>query len=194
MPPISARYRSNALSRGGKRPLASPCISVSLTSAIWALVIAEQFRRGPVVRQRHRPLPRRRGQSWCRTRQHAKSRLNRDGGLLLLSLEGLRTPCVTDKPRFNNQHVQDRPDGRRVVFQLWDWAKDAPQLPQPSVPDQRDRRPSMRSSTSRRSCRALLTRRNQWAAVRDASATRRFAGMSPEASGYYQPIVTARNV
>ena len=51
-----------------------------------------------------------------------KTRLN-PGGLLLISLRDYDA-LVVDKPRFNNEHVQDRPDGRRVVFQLWDWASD----------------------------------------------------------------------
>ena len=51
-----------------------------------------------------------------------KTRLN-PGGLLLLSLRDYDA-LVADKQRFNNEHVDDRPDGRRVVFQLWDWAGD----------------------------------------------------------------------
>lgn len=28
-----------------------------------------------------------------------------------------------DKPRFTSEHVEDRADGRRVVFQLRDWVE-----------------------------------------------------------------------
>jgi len=49
-----------------------------------------------------------------------KARL-KPGGLLIFSLRDYAA-LLENKPRFNNEHVQDRPDGRRVVFQLWDWA------------------------------------------------------------------------
>ena len=51
-----------------------------------------------------------------------KTRL-KPGGLLLLSLRDYDA-LVVDKPRFTSQHVQDKPDGRRIVFQLRDWASD----------------------------------------------------------------------
>ncbi len=116
-----------------------------------------------------------------------KSRL-KPGGLLLLSMRDYDA-LIEDKPRFNNQHVHDKPDGRRVVFQLWDWADDG-------------RRYKMNQFLIREidgsydfkhfhtELRAL--RRDEiLAAVREAG----FEEVSwhfPEQSGYYQPIVTAR--
>ena len=42
-----------------------------------------------------------------------KGRLD-SGGVLLISLRDYAA-LVVDRPRFNNEHVHDRPDGRRVV-------------------------------------------------------------------------------
>ena len=116
-----------------------------------------------------------------------KSRLN-PGGLLLLSMRDYDA-LIADQPRFNNEHVQDKPDGRRVVFQLWDWEVDG-------------RRYKMNQFLIREidgyydfkhfhtELRALR-QTEVLAAVREAG----FEGVSwhvPEDSGYYQPIVTAR--
>ncbi len=117
-----------------------------------------------------------------------KTRL-KAGGLLLLSMRDYDA-LIADQPRFNNEHVHDKPDGRRVVFQLWDWAGDG-------------RRYKMNQFLIREidgsydfkhfhtELRAL--RRDEvMAAVREAG----FEEVSwhvPEESGYYQPIVTARN-
>ena len=51
-----------------------------------------------------------------------KERL-KPGGLLLLSIRDYDA-LIADKPTFNSQHVEDKPDGRRIVFQVWDWAND----------------------------------------------------------------------
>jgi SAM-dependent methyltransferase len=117
-----------------------------------------------------------------------KTRL-KAGGLLLLSMRDYDA-LIADQPRFNNEHVHDKPDGRRVVFQLWDWAGDG-------------RRYKMNQFLIREidgsydfkhfhtDLRAL--RRDEViAAVREAG----FEEVSwhvPEESGYYQPIVTARS-
>jgi SAM-dependent methyltransferase len=117
-----------------------------------------------------------------------KTRL-KAGGLVLLSMRDYDA-LIADQPRFNNEHVHDKPDGRRVVFQLWDWAGDG-------------RRYKMNQFLIREidgsydfkhfhtDLRAL--RRDEViAAVREAG----FEEVSwhvPEESGYYQPIVTARS-
>jgi len=117
-----------------------------------------------------------------------KSRL-RPGGLLLLSVRDYDT-LIVDKPRFNNEHVDDRPDGRRVVFQLWDWAGDGRQY--------RNNQFLIRETDGNYEVRHFQTelralrREELMDAVRDAG----FVEVSwhvPDDSGYYQPIVTARN-
>lgn len=117
-----------------------------------------------------------------------KSRLN-PGGLLLLSVRDYDA-LVVDQPRFNNQHVQDRPDGRRIVFQLWDWDDDGRRyrIHQFLIRELDGRYEINHFETK---LRALL-RDEVMAAVR-AAGYQEIRWHVPEESGYYQPIVTARN-
>lgn len=117
-----------------------------------------------------------------------KTRLKRNA-LLLLSVRDYDT-LVVDKLRFNNEHVHDRPDGRRIVFQLWDWAD--------SGRSYRNHQFLLKESDGsyevkhfETELRALL-RDELLAAVRDAGYED-VRWHVPEESGYYQPIVTARN-
>ncbi len=117
-----------------------------------------------------------------------KTRLN-PGGLLLMSLRDYDA-LVVDRPRFNNEHVQERPDGRRVVFQLWDWADDGSHyhVNQFLLKESDGRYEVKHFETV---LRALL-HDEVMAAVRVAGYEE-VRWHVPEASGYYQPIVTARN-
>ena len=117
-----------------------------------------------------------------------RSRLEPDG-LLLLSARDYDA-LVADRPRFNNQHVQDRADGRRVVFQLWDWDDDGRRykVHQFLLRDN-DGKFSVNHFETR--LRALL-RDELTAAVRNAGFSR-IRWHPPEETGYYQPIITARN-
>ncbi len=117
-----------------------------------------------------------------------KARLN-PGGLLIFSLRDYAA-LVVDKPRFNNQHVQDRPDGRRIVFQLWDWADDGHQYhnTQFLIKKTDDGYELKHFETELRA----LQRDEVMTAVRNAG----YGDVRwhiPEDSGYYQPIVTAHN-
>ncbi len=117
-----------------------------------------------------------------------KSRLN-PGGLLLISLRDYAA-LVVDKHRFNNEHVHDRPDGRRVVFQLWDWADNGRQYrnTQFLIKKTDDDYEVKHFETELRA----LQRDEVMAAVQSAG----YGDVRwhiPELSGYYQPIVTARN-
>ncbi len=117
-----------------------------------------------------------------------KARL-KPGGLLLLSTRDYDA-LIADKPRLTSEHVQDRSDGRRIVFQVWDWANDGRRyrVHQFLIKEIDGRYELNHFETE---LRALL-RDEVTAAVRDAGyAEVRWHG--PEASGYYQPIVTARN-
>ena len=117
-----------------------------------------------------------------------KTRL-KPGGLLLLSIRDYDA-LVVDKPRFNSEHVQDRPDGRRIVFQVWDWASDGCSY--------RNRQFLIKETDGHYEIKHFETELR--ALLRDEVMTAvRGAGYEdarwhvPEASGYYQPIVTARN-
>jgi len=117
-----------------------------------------------------------------------KTRL-KPGGLLLLSIRDYDA-LVVDKPRFNNEHVHDRPDGRRVVFQLWDWASDGRQYrnTQFLIKENDGGYELKHFETELRA----LQRDEVMTAVQNAGYEEATWHV-PEASGYYQPIVTARN-
>ena len=117
-----------------------------------------------------------------------KLRLN-PGGLLLLSVRDYDA-LVADKPRFNNEHVHDKSDGRRIVFQLWDWADDGRRYRiHQFLIREVDGRYQLNHFETR--LRALL-RGEVMAAVRSAGYEE-VRWHVPEESGYYQPILTARN-
>ena len=117
-----------------------------------------------------------------------KARLN-PGGLLLISFRDYDA-LVVDKLRFNNEHVDDRPDGRRIVFQLWDWASDGGSYRNSQfLIKETDGNYEVKHFETE--LRALL-RDELMAAIKNAG----FADIrwhAPEDSGYYQPIVTARS-
>lgn len=117
-----------------------------------------------------------------------KSRL-KPGGFLILSLRDY-SALVTDKPRFNNEHVQDRPDGRRVVFQLWDWASEGDRYRNHQFLI-RETDGSYEVKHFETELRALL-REEVLSAVHDVGYED-VCWHVPEESGYYQPIVSARN-
>lgn len=117
-----------------------------------------------------------------------KNRLN-PGGILLISLRDYGA-LVSDKPRFNNEHVQDRPDGRRVVFQLWDWASTGSSYhnTQFLIRSTDDGYEVKHFETE---LRALLKDDLMTSVNRAGYQDPRWH--TPEQSGYYQPIVTAHN-
>ena len=117
-----------------------------------------------------------------------KSRL-KPGGLLLISLRDYDA-LVVDQPRFNNQHVDDRPDGRRVVFQLWDWSDDGRQYRNTQfLIKQTDSGYEVKPFETE--LRALL--RDEIMAAAEAAGYADVCWHDPGESSYYQPIMTARN-
>lgn len=117
-----------------------------------------------------------------------KSRL-KPGGLILVSLRDYDA-LLADKRRFNNEHVDDRPDGRRVVFQLWDWADDERSY--------RNHQFLIKESDGHYELKHFETvlralRHHEILAAVEAVGYAEVRWHAPEASGYYQPIVTAKN-
>ena len=117
-----------------------------------------------------------------------RTRLN-PGGLLLLSLRDYDT-LLADKRRFNNEHVHDTPDGRRIAFQVWDWAGDERSYRnhQFLIGETDGAYELKHFETELR----ILRRHEMLAAVAEAGYAQ-VRWHPPDASGYYQPIVTARN-
>ena len=117
-----------------------------------------------------------------------KTRLEPDG-LLLLSLRDYDA-LVADKLCFNNEHIHDRPDGRRIVFQVWDWADDGRtyRVHQFLIKETDGQYDVKHFETELR----VLLRDDVMTAVRNAGFDD-VTWHDPESSGYYQSIVTARS-
>ncbi len=117
-----------------------------------------------------------------------KTRL-KPGGLLLLSIRDYDA-LVVDKPRFTSEHVQDRSGGRRIVFQVWDWASDGRsyRVHQFLIKETDGHYELKHFETE---LRALL--RDDVTAAVEGAGYEEIRWHGPEASGYYQPIVTACN-
>lgn len=116
-----------------------------------------------------------------------KSRL-RPEGLLVLSIRDYDA-LVEDRPQFNNEHVQDRKDGRRVVFQVWDWEDDAGSylMHQFLI---RETDAGFETNHFQTKLRAL--RRHELIAALEDAECNDIRWHPPNETGYYQPIVTAR--
>lgn len=111
------------------------------------------------------------------------------GGVLLLSVRDYG-PLVEERPRFNNQHVQDRPDGRRVVFQLWDWADDGRCYVMHQFLIRQD---GNGTETRHFQTRLRALQPDEVIAALENTGYRDIRWHPPEETGYYQPIVTALN-
>ncbi len=114
----------------------------------------------------------------------------RPGGLFLTSIRDYDR-LVQERPRTEGPRVVDDPDGRRVAFQVWDWAANgsAYRLHQFLLCETDV---GWRTDYFATDYRALL-REELDAALQRAGLERR-RWYEPEASGYYQPIVTASTV
>ncbi len=124
----------------------------------------------------------------CTAFSSMKTRLT-PGGLVLISLRDY-APLVEEKPRFTSTHVEDRPDGRRLAFQVWDWEDgDKTYRNHQFLIKETDGEYNVRHFETR--LRAL--RRDEMLAAMDHAGYKDIRWHTPEESGYYQPIVTAYN-
>ena len=110
------------------------------------------------------------------------------GGLLILSIRDYDA-LVRDKPHTMPQNVLDTPDGRRISFQVWDWAEDGRSytLSHFILKQSSDARWTTHVSTTQ--LRAL--QRSELTAILERTGYVDVQWHMPEESGYYQPIVSA---
>ncbi len=112
------------------------------------------------------------------------------GGLFLASIRDY-DQAILERPRATMPQVFDGPDGRRIVFQVWDWSADG-------------RTYSLHLFTLRQAAGGWQTtgRSTVYRALlrRELEETLSRAGFSeitwllPRETGYHQPIVTARRL
>lgn len=119
--------------------------------------------------------------------REAASKL-RENGLLLISIRDY-DQIAQEMPRTTLPNVTDLPSGRRIVYQVWDWAVGARSYELSMFITQQEG--DQWRTTCLRSRLRALRRADLSAALREAGL-RDITWHMPEASGYYQPIVTAR--
>lgn len=112
----------------------------------------------------------------------------RPDGLLLTSIRDYDR-LIAHQPRSEQPRVFDDPDGRRITFQIWDWAADGRSyvlhlfiLQQLGT--------EWHTTCASTEYRAL--QRAELDAALLAAGLERLRWHEPDDSGYYQPIVTAR--
>jgi 2-polyprenyl-3-methyl-5-hydroxy-6-metoxy-1,4-benzoquinol methylase len=111
----------------------------------------------------------------------------RPGGLLVASTRDYDR-LVQERPRSTQPSVIDAPEGRRIVFQVWNWAEDGRTYTLSQfILRQRDGR---WETAQRQTVYRALQRRELDAALTAAGFTR-IRWHAPEETGFYQPLVTA---
>jgi glycine/sarcosine N-methyltransferase len=112
----------------------------------------------------------------------------RGDGLLLISIRDY-DHLIQDKPPTTIPQVFDGPDGRRIVFQVWDWAEDS-SIYTVSMFILRETGDDWRTTRYATTYRALL--RAELTAILEAAGLTDVRWHMPQDTGYYQPVVTAR--
>ncbi|WP_342377136.1 methyltransferase domain-containing protein [Myxococcus stipitatus] len=112
------------------------------------------------------------------------------GGLLALSIRDY-DQLMTQQPRFTSERVLDAPEGRRILFQVWDWAPDG----RTYKVHQFILRPEgsgWQATEHTGVYRALQRVEVERALTRAGLVDTRWYG--PEETGFYQPILTGRRL
>jgi SAM-dependent methyltransferase len=116
---------------------------------------------------------------------YAKLNVN---GLFLASIRDYDR-LVRDRPRAEGPRVFDDPEGKRITFQVWDWAGDGPTYTAHQF-ILREASGAWQTKHYATPYRALL--RHELSDVMREVGFSEIKWHMPDESGYYQPIVTAR--
>ncbi len=112
----------------------------------------------------------------------------RPGGLLLASIRDYDR-LAAERPQSTTPAIHDGPGGKRVTFQLWEWDLDTPSYTlRLFILEEADG--EWRTTHAATRYRALL--RGELDSILHGAGFTDIRWHSPEESGYYQPIVTAR--
>jgi glycine/sarcosine N-methyltransferase len=112
----------------------------------------------------------------------------RPGGLFLASIRDY-DKLARERPPGEPPRVFDRPEGRQIAFQVWDWAADGATY-QIHLFIVRQEGTGWRTDCYTTHYRALF--RAELTAAAEAAGLTEIAWLEPETSGFYQPIITAR--
>ena len=113
----------------------------------------------------------------------------REGGLLLVSLRDY-DQLLAERPRADLPRVFDRPDGRQIAFQVWDWVADAPVYTVHQFIVREESGGVWQTHHEQAVYRAL--QRHELTTILRNVGFQDIQWHEPADSGYYQPIVTAR--
>lgn len=126
----------------------------------------------------------------ARSARAIRGRLRR-GGVLLASIRDYDA-TLAQRPRATLPQVVDGPDGRRIVYQVWDWDDAEPPCYTLSLFVTRDGASGWETRCRRTRYRAL--RRADLDAILASAGFGGIRWRMPAESGYFQPVVTARAV
>jgi len=115
-----------------------------------------------------------------------RSKLRPDG-LLVVSIRDYDS-LLAERPRTEMPRIFDRPAGRQIAFQVWDWDDAAP-IYTVHLYIVRERADGWQAHHEATDYRAL--RRDELTAIVRAAGFREPTWHLPAETGYYQPIVTA---
>ena len=108
----------------------------------------------------------------------------RPGGLFVASIRDYDSLLLT-KPPYSPPYIHPTEKGQRVSFQTWTWSGDSYRLIQYLIDD------ADRLHVSRYACEYRAVRRSELTDLLLASGCTDPVWRFPDATGYYQPIVTA---
>jgi len=114
------------------------------------------------------------------------SRLNR-GGLVLISIRDY-APLIKERPKMTSQHVQDKKEGRRIAFQVWDWDENGKRYKNHQFLIQ-EIDGEFKTNHFETTLRALV--KEDVINAMEKSGFHDIQWHTPNESSYYQPIITA---
>jgi hypothetical protein len=97
---------------------------------------------------------------------------------------------VAERPRLVNPRLYDSAEGQRVVYQVWDWDADGRSY---RFHQFINRERAGEWSTTHRSARYRALLRRELSEVLAWAGFAAIRWRMPEETGYYQPLVMARN-
>jgi len=109
----------------------------------------------------------------------------KDGGIFVASIRDYDA-LLRDKPPYSAPYIHKTEKGQRVSFQTWDWQGERYKLTQYIVEDEDELTVNKFEFEYRATCREELT------SLLLASSCRKVEWLTPEDTGFYQPIVVAK--